>query len=319
MQFFVILLILFSVLISMAPFAHPGTVKTIEQPAAAEASNASSGTLQEIVHGSVSAVIEEAQISNPLTTVKETAEQAAKSLGRNLGQYIRGKYQQYKNDELLNRFNATLQQSLVGLPLSAAEKQKITRKIEEDYIRDAEKERPELDQQNFSDLGNVIKKEYSEILLGRTIAGTVDTYDLKGRLKTRWQKENGQPEGSVITYYPDQEIKYIDIYRSGKKVSRKKYDQEGKLEFEQHYEYEAKPEIASDEKSGENSSPDPVVSETSIKTPEAPAQSSFFAKETQLSAIEEMPPQASIELHSQASVAAQKPPQHLPAQDNRPV
>ena len=79
--------------------------------------------------------------------------------------------------------------------------------------------------------------QYAEILLNRTRNGTVDTYYMNGRLKTRWNLQDGKPQGSITSYYENGEILYIDHYEEGKKMSRKKYDPDGKLEFEQSYDY----------------------------------------------------------------------------------
>lgn len=92
------------------------------------------------------------------------------------------------------------------------------------------------------ELGNpiaTVRKEYSQLELERTEEGMVDTYEKNGKLKTRWTLQDGSAHGPAITYYDDGEIKYIDLYEDGRRLSRKKYNRDGRLIFEQPYTYEA--------------------------------------------------------------------------------
>lgn len=160
-------------------------------------------------------------------------------MGRSLGQYLRGQYQHLKNVEILEQFDNTLNDQLAVLSLNPEERNLIIQNIEQAYIQDAEGGQSQLDQQNFRDLPNLVRKEYSGILFQRTRDGVVDTYDQQGRLKTRWTLKKGQPDGAVTTFYKNGEIRYIDFYKNGKKINRKKYDKEGRLAFSENYTYEA--------------------------------------------------------------------------------
>lgn len=240
MQILIVWMILLSLWVCTAPLAHTDTIKPAEDVQATDVTgtettpSASGGLFQE----SLSTIVREAGIENPIVSVKKTADAAARSVGRSLGQYLRGQYQQMKNEDILQRFDAALMMHLSGLQLSPEERRRMIQKIQDDYVQDAESGRLELDQQNFRDLPKIVKKEYAEIELSRTGNGNVPTYDLKGNLKTQWTVNNGVLNGPAVSYYPDGEIKFIDMYKNGRKVNRKKFDPEGKLEFEQNYDYD---------------------------------------------------------------------------------
>lgn len=273
MQILIVWMIILSLWICTAPLAHPETVqvseevKTAEVPSAPAQQSPSGGLFQE----SLSEIVREAGIENPILSVKKTADAAARSVGRSLGQYIRGQYQQRKNEDILQRFDYSLSQNMAGLHLTPEERRRMIQKIQDDYIQDAESGKLELDQQNFRDLPKIVKKQYAEIELARTESGNVPTYDNKGGLKTLWAVKRGLLEGPAVTYYPDGEIKYIDLYKSGRKVNRKKFDEEGKLVFEQNYDYEiAAPAAASVQ--------EPEVSQTPAD-PASPSKPETLAEE----------------------------------------
>jgi hypothetical protein len=236
MSYFIVLMIVLSLWVSTAPFAHPETLKSDSGSASARTSEIGrlldAGTAQ-----ALETTAEE--IGHPIVTMRKTAEVAARTVGKSLGQYIRGKVQHQKNMELLQRFDNALYESLLGLRLTMPERQKLVRSIERAYIEDADSGKNQLDQFNFYDLPQLVKKEYAQIELERTEQGTVDTFNERGKLKTRWTMVEGKPEGPAITYYEDGEIKYIDIYQQGRRISRKKYNRDGQMVFEQNYSYEA--------------------------------------------------------------------------------
>ena len=60
-------------------------------------------------------------------------------------------------------------------------------------------------------------------------------YYENGQLLGEYNYKDGKQEGITKVYYKSGEIKYIDTYKNGTKINRKKYDKEGKLEFEQDY------------------------------------------------------------------------------------
>ncbi len=232
MRFLIVLMILFSLWVCLAPFSHSETVKMandIEKPETSAAANPAPqiGSWVEAVQG----------LQSPIATVRKTAEEAAKTVGRNLGDYIRGKVEQQRNMEMVQRFDQATAEGLAGFALPPEDRRRLVKRIEQAYIEDAGNKTFQLDQYHFYDLPNVLKKEYSLLTLERAESGTVDTFDLKGNLKTRWTVQHGKKEGAATTFYPDGEIHYIDIYENDRRVSRKKYDAEGQLVFEQQYSY----------------------------------------------------------------------------------
>ena len=139
--------------------------------------------------------------------------------------------------EQVERFYTTLGDLIRPLKLSEIEQRELIRRIENIYIEDGRTGKYGLDPVYLRDMSNVVRKEYSQIMLEQTHNGVVDTYGLNGALKTRWEIKNARPHGSAVTYYENGEIQYIDIYDHGRKLQRKKYDREGKLEFLQDYDY----------------------------------------------------------------------------------
>ncbi len=243
MRLIIILLIIVSLWISFAPFSHtesaaPAGEIQKSETSVAPVTNTASTPASVIVSQAAAPLIRATEIENPIETVRRTAEQAAKTVGTTLGQYVRGKYQQMKNTEMLDRFNNSLSETLIGLPLTPEQRQQLVHKVETAYVDDVDSGKYQLDQTNFHDLPLVVRKEYSDLLMEITQSGTVDSYDFSGRLKTKWTFDNKQLNGPAVTYYDDGEIHFIDFYENGKRMSRKKYDREGKLEFEQHYSYD---------------------------------------------------------------------------------
>lgn len=238
MRLIVIFLILFSLWVTVVPLAHCETSLEETQPQTTATETSKTGTGSRFVKEGLSAMVQEAGFVNPLDTVTRTAQEAARSVGRSLGQYVRGQYLQIKNTDLLTRFDNALAETMAGLPLNSEERTQMIYDVQHAYIQDAEQGKYQLDQTNFRDLPILVRKSYSEIVLNRTRDGIIDTYDEKGFLKTRWTKQNGILDGPVITYYRNGEIHYIDVYEKGWKVNRKKYDEEGQLIFDQNYSYQ---------------------------------------------------------------------------------
>lgn len=234
MRLIIVVMIMFSLWVCAAPLSHPETVKT------PSASSNQSSQVGQLLDASAAQAIETAgeEITGQIITVRKTAETAARTVGKSLGNYIRGKVQQQKNIELLQRFNLALTENMAGLRLTPLERQQLVRRIEHAYVDDAETGNYKLDQLHFLDLPNVVKREYSQIEMARTQEGTVDTYTDKGLLKTRWTLQDGKQHGPAITYYDDGEIKFIDLYENGRRMSRKKYNRDGQMMFEQQYSYE---------------------------------------------------------------------------------
>ena len=161
----------------------------------------------------------------------------AKNVGQGFGDYMKERQLEKKQQELVERFYLSLEDSLEVLKVSPSDAAEVTRRVEELYIEDGQTERYQLDPIYFREMSVLVKKIYGDIQFEKTQDGTVNTYYLNGVLKARWQMKGGKPHGSVVTYYEDGEIRYIDVYANGNKIRRQKYDKEGKLEFEQNYQY----------------------------------------------------------------------------------
>ena len=177
----------------------------------------------------------------PFDVVREAGKQAsevARSLGKALGQQVRNMQIQEKQKVLLERFEQSFSILTRGLALNPDEREHLHFAVEKIYIEDFESGENRLDQFEFRDLPDIIQMEFAEIELARTANGTVNTYNVDGSLKTVWTLRNGKPDGAVVTYYKNKEMQYIDIYKEGRRINRKKYDEEGKLVFEQDYSYE---------------------------------------------------------------------------------
>lgn len=177
----------------------------------------------------------------PIETIRKAGMQAtgaAKSVGDALGQYIREKQRQSKQRELVYQFDQEMSYYLSRLDLTFDERRQLRSQVENCYVQDAASGAYKLDQYHFRDLPGLVKREYAEIVKNRTKTGTAETYYPSGKVKTQWTMKNGKAEGPVTTYYEDGEILYIDIYKDGQRLSRKKYSVEGKLEFEQQYSYQ---------------------------------------------------------------------------------
>lgn len=177
----------------------------------------------------------------PIETIRKAGMQAtgaAKSVGDALGQYIREKQRQNKQRELVYQFDQEMSYYLSRLDLTFDERRQLRNQVENCYIQDASSGAYKLDQYHFRDLSGLVKREYAEIVKNRTKTGAVETYYPNGKVKTQWTMKDGRADGPVTTYYEDGEILYIDIYKDGQRLSRKKYSVEGKLEFEQQYSYQ---------------------------------------------------------------------------------
>lgn len=236
MRLLIVIIMVLCLWVCTVPFSHtePESVSKESAKTGTPVSAPSKALIQDSTEPDLAETLES------IHAVTKSAQVAAKTIGRTLGQYVRQKYNEQQQREILARFNAALGMELASLPLTPAERTELTAKIEEAYIRDSETGANQLDQNYFHDLARVVKKEYSELRLAKTADGTVQTYDYDGNLKTKWTLQGGIPQGPVITYYSSGEIKFIDLYENGDRVSRKKYDEEGKLIFEQDYSYEKK-------------------------------------------------------------------------------
>ncbi|MBN1687656.1 MAG: TerC/Alx family metal homeostasis membrane protein [Candidatus Omnitrophica bacterium] len=159
----------------------------------------------------------------------------AKSVGETTESYVKQKQREKKQKDLVEQFHWSLDKCLRPLHLNQKEHDELLSRVENAYIEDYKSGRYQLDPFSFKDMPNVVKAEYAEMRLEETVEGVIDTYYYNGNLKTRWYLSRGMPYGQIVTYYENGEILYMDTYEEGVRISRRKYDQEGRLEFEQSY------------------------------------------------------------------------------------
>lgn len=174
-----------------------------------------------------------------LVATTEKAGTFAKNVGQSLGDYVKERQIEVKQQELIRRFYEELDFVVRPMRLAQPDYDELIRRVEQVYIEDGESGAFKLDTASFRDLPVIVKAQHAEMTLKRVTDGDVETYYPNGALKTRWTLAAGKLNGAATTYYEDGEILYIDLYREGLKIHRKKFDREGKLEFEQAYDYEA--------------------------------------------------------------------------------
>jgi len=163
-------------------------------------------------------------------TVKDTVKTS-------LTDYVKDKAKQSRQQDLIEKFYINLQYVTGSLNLTPHDQQELRSRVQRVYIEDAESGRYEFDSLHFRELPYIVRREYADMVLARTKNGEAESYHLNGSLKTRWSFKNGQPDGPIVTYYENGDINFIDVFKDGRKIRRTKYDSEGKLVFEQSYEY----------------------------------------------------------------------------------
>lgn len=187
------------------------------------------------------------QLASALVKTAGKAGELAKTVGQSIGDYMKEKQIEKMQEELVQRFYYNLNFYLDPYRLQPAKRRAVAMKVEEIYIEDGQSDTFGLDTISFREMPGVIKKVYGDLLLEETQDGEVKTYYINGRLQTIWRLADGEPHGPAVTYYEDStEILMIDVYDRGKRISRKKYDELGRLEFEQTYDYDL-PESVSPE------------------------------------------------------------------------
>lgn len=174
-----------------------------------------------------------------LWATTEKAGSFARNVSQTLGDYVKEKQIEVKQQELIRRFYEQLDGVVRPMRLAPPDYEELVRRVEQVYIEDGETGAFKLDTAGFRDLPVIVKAQHAEMLLKRVSDGTVETYYPDGALKTRWTLAGGKLNGPATTYYEDGEILYIDLYREGMKVHRRKFNPEGKLDFEQAYDYAA--------------------------------------------------------------------------------
>lgn len=175
------------------------------------------------------------KLAQALTEAARVAGDAAKKVGRNLFEKWKEKQRSDRRQELVARFYFTLGHLIRPLDLAPDEYRSLVRRVEQYYIEDGQSGKYSLDPVYFSEMPEIVRMEYAEILLKRTAEGTVDTYYLSGARKTRWQLRGNQPHGLITTYDEEGNILYADRYEYGERILRRKYDREGRLVFEENY------------------------------------------------------------------------------------
>jgi hypothetical protein len=180
----------------------------------------------------------EQQLAASLVRAAGKAGGFARTVGQSIGDYMKEKQIERTQQELVRAFYMHLNRELQSYAIDDPVVYKtIVANIERIYIEDGATDKYGLDTLYFREMPHIVRKEYADILLRQTLDGTVTTYNFDGSPKALWNLKNGKPHGYVTTYYPNGEILYIDVYESGQRLNRKKFNKEGFLEFEQDYGY----------------------------------------------------------------------------------
>lgn len=199
-----------------------------------------------------------ATLSQLLIQVAEKTGVLAKNVGGNIGEYVKEKQLQKKQVVLVQNFYQALDNEASAYKMGPDEYNQLRRGVERLYIEDGTSGKHQLDPIYFRQMPVIVKKVLADIRLPKIKDGPATIYYTNGLVYQQWNFKEGQPHGSVVTYYEDSgEIQFIDIYENGKRLLRRKYDAEGKLTFEQKYQYHIPPaEVASP------TADNPVPSET---------------------------------------------------------
>ncbi len=159
----------------------------------------------------------------------------AETIGKNVEIYVEQKQFQKAQTELLQYFYDSYNYHSRIYPLSDEQRVDLRRRVEEIYIREGLEPKYELDMVNLRDMPLVIQKVQADMQKETAWTETVETYSVKGVREGVWPYKEGKLHGNVLIYNQDGELRYIDTYQNGNKINRKKFDDEGRLEFEQAY------------------------------------------------------------------------------------
>lgn len=224
----------------------------------------------------------------------DAAKAVKETVKTSITDYVKDKQRQSRQQDLVEKFYTNLQYVSANLQLAPRDQQELTGRVQRVYIDDAESGRYELDSLHFGELPYIVRKEYADMVLERTKNGEADTYHLNGALKTRWTLKKGQPDGPIVTYYENGEINFIDVFKAGRKVRRTKYDAEGKIVFEQNYEYGLTDETEFAEK--ERAVPERQKPMSSPVDEDSKVSPLSRSKNKDASGFVELPPQVSADL-----------------------
>ena len=175
------------------------------------------------------------KLAHALEQVTGAAGKLAVNVKENVGIYVQSKYMKMKQTEILNKFYEAFEFHLASYALSFGEDSQLLRRVEDIYIEEGTNLQYGLDMLHFRDMPQVIKKAHADMKRESAVDGLVETYYMTGELEGQWSYRQGKLDGYVFSYDKDGRILYIDHYREGFKLSRKKYDAEGRLEFTQDY------------------------------------------------------------------------------------
>lgn len=159
----------------------------------------------------------------------------AETIGKNVEIYVEQKQFQKAQTELLQYFHESFDYHARIYPLSDEQRIELRQRVEEIYIREGLEPKYGLDMVNLRDMPLVIRKVQADIQKETAWTETVETYSVTGVREGVWPYKEGKLHGNVLIYNQDGELRYIDTYQNGNKASRKKFDDEGRLEFEQDY------------------------------------------------------------------------------------
>lgn len=183
----------------------------------------------------------------------EAAKTVKDSVKNSITDYVKVKHKQMRQEDLVDKFYVNLRYVTANLHLTPQDEEELTARVKRVYIEDAENGRYQLDSLRFRELPYIVRMEYAQMVLERTQNGEAETYYLNGKVQTHWHLKDGKPHGAVVTYYENGDISHIDLYEEGKKLRRSKYDEEGRLVFEQNYQYDGGQVPESAENSPEDS------------------------------------------------------------------
>jgi len=176
------------------------------------------------------------ELADLLWEAAKKASSFSKSAGGAVRSYLEEKQKEQRERQIADYFYQQVYQAMHGLRLDYREMRELVWRVEQIYLDEARTGTSRLDFVGLRDMPHVVRKVYGDLVQARTREGEIDTYYLNGAVKTRWNFKNGKPDGRVVTFYENGEILFIDEYRDGVKWRRRKYNGEGKMEFEENYE-----------------------------------------------------------------------------------
>lgn len=190
-----------------------------------------------------------------MAVTMKTAGTMAQNIGSNINLYVQQLQLEKKQRELLSVFYERFYFHARNYMLTPQESQDLKKRVEDIYFRQALETDPEIDLIHFSDMRHVIKKALADMVLEQADDGAYETYYLTGETESLRTYKEGKPHGTTAMYSKKGDILFIDTYKNGFKINRKKYGPSGVLEFSQDYPYLLEDASPSPEKTANNTAP----------------------------------------------------------------